>query len=48
MSHTNDGGWGICLRRCKPVKEVALKILNNGHMYTYNAGGFPWTQATAF
>ena len=29
----NDGGWGICLRMWKPVKEVALKILNNGCMH---------------
>ena len=29
----NDGGWGIRLRMWKPVKEVALKILNNGHVY---------------
>ena len=29
----NDGGWGICLRMWKPVKEIALKILNNGRMY---------------
>ena len=33
MSHSNDGVWGICSRRCKPVNEVALKILNNGHVY---------------
>ena len=26
----NDSGWGICLCIGKPVKEVALKILNNG------------------
>ena len=31
----NDGGWGICLRMWKPVKEVALKILNNGRMYIW-------------
>ena len=29
----NDGGWGICLRMWKPVKEIALKILNNGRVY---------------
>ena len=28
----NDGGWGICLRMWKPVKEVALNILNNGRL----------------
>ena len=26
----NYGGLGICLRMLKPVKEVAIKILNNG------------------
>ena len=26
-------GGGICLRMWKPVKEVALKILNNGRVY---------------
>ena len=31
MSH--DGGWGIRLSLWKPVKEVALKILNNGRVY---------------
>ena len=29
----NDSGWGICLGMWKPVKEVALKILNNGQVY---------------
>ena len=28
-----DGGWGICLCMWKLVKEVALKILNNGRVY---------------
>ena len=26
----NDVGWCICLRMWKSVKQVALKILNNG------------------
>ena len=39
----NDGGWSICLRMLKPVKEVALKILNNGRVYITKSviiGGF--------
>ena len=45
-----DGRWGICLRMQKPVKEVALTILDNGranitqsiiaHVF------FLWTQTT--
>ena len=29
----NDSEWGIDLRMWKHVKEVALKILNNGREY---------------
>jgi len=29
----NDGGWGICLRMWKPVKEVVIKILKNSRVY---------------
>ena len=46
----NDGGWGICLRMWKPVKEVALKIWNNCHVYiTWSVitWFFPWTPSTA-
>jgi len=32
MSYTIDGGWGICLRKWKPGKEVAL-MMNNGRLY---------------
>jgi len=46
-----DGGWGICLRMSKPVKELVLKFLNNSRVYktqSVKTFFFPlWTSSTS-